>query len=902
MRYLYACFKGYIGFYNGLGLDKVEIDFSKCKYDIILIHGINGCGKSTLMNSLNPFPDPSSSFVPERDAEKILTIFDNGDLYNIRIVSPCGLKGERKQTKAFISKNGLELNDNGNITSYKEIIFSEFELDSNFISLSKLSVDDRGLGDKTPSERKKFAANIVDNLETYNDIYKTLNKKSLIFKSHINTLHTKIQNIGMKDALEGTLNQLKQKENSLNSRIMELNNLIVAIEAKSSIDEEEALRIKQINDKYNEIENIISLLMTEIKSLVHKTKIKEIDIEKKYNEDSELYKYYQSKISELKSIWIDKTKRMVNINDSINSLEADIVSLSSNLDQQLELKYTESNDKIKAIETELVSLNIDPSIDIFVLKQVLDCYEYFIRQIESIYEFADTDMLEYITKKYNPNIIEDITIEIYNLQKSLQMIDAEINIVKSNIDKVSVLKDRPKNCNNNSCPFISSSIDIEKKFGNMEKLTKMQMGLEKERDRIKQNIQNLELSKDKYYLWNKEAEKLLSLLAHIKENQEYLIMVNDNVLSNTDIIILGVSNMSSFNDIRDPKRIRDAWNLIEILKKEREVNISLSYEYKSFNEKVQLINSSNNILDKQKSERDQLSIEINDLKKELDSYQNLLSSLESRIEDETRFNNIYHQFIEKSKEKNEVEKEINIYKSKSSKALEQLNNIQNYRMEIDRLSNECRPITIDIQKISGQLTLLESYYIEYEQYKEKYNMIETLKKYCSPTGGGIQTIFMQLYMSKTLELSNQVLGMLFGGEYRLLDFIINQNEFRIPFVGSGLPVDDISSGSNSQICIMGTVINLVLLHQASTKYNIARLDEVDGGLDSRNRSEFVNFLFRVKSILQIEQLFAISHSLEADTSCVDIIKLKTYNEFGEYANLTGNIIYDYDEELKKTFN
>ena len=169
MRYIYASFKGYIGFYNGLGLEKLEIDFTKCKNNIVLICGGNGVGKSTLLNSLNPFPDPSSSFVPNMDAMKQLTLFDNGDTYQIKIISPADTKGGRKTTKAFISKNGLELNENGNVSSFKEIIFSEFDLDSNYISLTKLSSNDRGLGDKTPSERKKFVANIISNLDWYTD-------------------------------------------------------------------------------------------------------------------------------------------------------------------------------------------------------------------------------------------------------------------------------------------------------------------------------------------------------------------------------------------------------------------------------------------------------------------------------------------------------------------------------------------------------------------------------------------------------------------------------------------------------------------------------------------------------------------------------------------------------------
>ena len=72
MRYLRAQFKNYIGFYNGMNLDVVDIDFTKCQHNIILIGGKNGSGKSTLLNHLNPFPDGSNAFIPERSAEKNL--------------------------------------------------------------------------------------------------------------------------------------------------------------------------------------------------------------------------------------------------------------------------------------------------------------------------------------------------------------------------------------------------------------------------------------------------------------------------------------------------------------------------------------------------------------------------------------------------------------------------------------------------------------------------------------------------------------------------------------------------------------------------------------------------------------------------------------------------------------
>lgn len=897
MRYLYACFKNYIGFYNGLGLDKVEIDFTKCRNNIVLICGINGSGKSTLMDALNLFPDPNSSYIPERDGEKKLTLFDNGDTYNICIISQCDSKGGRKQTKAFISKNGLELNDNGNITSYKEIIFSEFELDANYISLSKLSGNDRGLGDKTPAERKRFVSNIVDNIEVYNDIYKTLNKKSLIFKSHINTLHTKIQNIGMKDNLEATLSSLKQRESIINSKIMELNNNIVAIEAKSTIDNDEAILIKRITDEYNEISNIVDLISVNMRSLVNKTKIKETEIQDRYKEDTELSHHYQSKISELKTLWTDKSKRLSSIEEDIISMEAEVASIDSNIDRQLEEKYKLSCKKLDSIKSELISYKINPDTDmIYIVKNVLNIYSDFINRLDNLYSYASPELLRFITIDYDPNIINKISLQLSESKDRLLKIEDECELIRRHIDELSILSNKPKDCKNTSCQLISNALKLQKKYSNINLEDKLN-SLLLDKQSIMDDICRLEKSRELYTNWVEEKNKLDILLNSIITNSDMFKQVNDNFMSDINNVIIGISNMSSFNDQRDPKKLTHIWNLLEELKKELELNTLLSYEYKSFKDKVSILNSTSSRLEKVKAERDSLTLEIVDIKQSLDKYESLNSSLGLRLDDEVKLNSIYSDFLDKSKEKKNLESRIKEFESKSSKALNQISLIDGYRLEINKLTKEYEPVKMEIDKISGQLTLLDSYYLEYNRYKEKYDLIETLKKYCSPTGG-IQTIFMQLYMDKTLELSNQILQMLFCGEYKLLDFIINQNEFRIPFIGSGLPVDDISSGSASQICIMGMIINLVLLHQASTKYNIGRLDEIDGPLDNRNRLEFINILNNIIRLLNIDQLFIISHSIEVDASSVDIIKLKYYDNFNE-SNLIGNIIYDYNDEIAK---
>ena len=896
MRYIYACFKNYIGFYNGLGgLEKLEIDFSKSRNNIILISGINGCGKSTLMSSLNPFPDPSSSYVPSKDAEKILTLIDGSDTYHIRITSPCDVKGNRKVTKAFISKNGLELNENGNISSYKEIIFSEFELDSNFASLSRLSSTDRGLGDKTPSERKKFASSIVDNLETYNSMYKTLNKKSLIFKSHINNLHTKIQNIGMKDNLEVSLNSLKNKEEELNGKIVNLNNQIVSIQTKYSINQEEALQIKKVKDDYSRVESIIESLKNKLALLSHKTHIEQDKIESKYNSDKELYSAYNSKINELKSLWQDKSNRASSYNDSIVSLEAKLSSYENILDNQLEKKYNESCNKLGVINSSLRGVGIESNTElIFPLMSVLGFYQKFIAQIENFYNDITQDHLDYIIYHYDPNMIDNIHKQLDETFILIDKAKSDSENIRQKMNKISVLSDRPKECKIDKCPFISDALEVKKLLGKMDieqelsKLLELQMSLSKRVTELNEKI-------DFYHFCNSKRSEYDEIIRGIYENSSNLSLFH-SYLVDIDKLNKMIFNMNSFNELKDPRKLIDGLNLLKELESEQKINSELKISYDAYNDKLNLITSQKDLLNKLIDSRSNLLREISDLRNEISNYESLRETLKSNLDTESEYISVYNQFLENKSILDSLQNELNKIEKKSSEALESINIIQGYQTTINSLKSELEPVKKDISYITGQLTLLESYYNEYNMYNEKYNMIETIKKYCNPTKGGIQTLFMQLYMGDTMRLSNEVLGLIFKGQYSLLPFEINETEFRIPFIGSGLPVDDISSGSNSQICMMGMIINLVLLYQASTKFNIANLDEIDLGLDSRNRLEFTQVLHSVVSILHIEQLFIISHSVELDSSNTDIIRLKTYEDFDNNQTNIGNIIYDYSKE------
>ena len=876
MRYLYACFSNYIGFYNGMGIRKLEIDFRKCQNHIILITGMNGSGKSTLLNALSPFPDSSASFVPNLDGEKRLIIFENGDTYEILISSPSDTKGGRKQTKAFIKKNGQELNENGNITSYKDIIFSEFDLDSNYLSLTKLSSNDRGLGDKKPAERKKFASSIIDNLETYNEIYKTLNKKSLIFKSHISNLHTKIQNIGTMDGLKMRLRSLEERNNAIQNEIYQLTTKTIEINTRASINQEEAQKMEKLLGEKKELESQISELYTKIKLFQKSLEIIPEDLNQKYDSDLSLLEGYRSKRDQYHMQWIADSEKLSAISKKIHELEINLETYCSNIDESLKERYESSLRMVQSLKSEIQKLDFDPNTDLLLpLSKLLDFLQKFVQKLDKFYEGNLTPEDLKILANYNINYTEELRNFLNQQTNTLQLLNVEIDQYNDKLRTISILENRPSNCKIDTCPFIANAVKLEKEIS-AEELISLIEGRQRKQKELSDLINQTMDQITHYTFLDEKFRELQSIISELEENRTRLIMFQVKDLIDIKTFLNHIACNYNFYPEREPKSLIALYNHLSELESENKSFFVLQAQYEAMQNKIQLVDSTKKSIEENKMEEEELTRIVYSEKKNHSSYSDFCTNLETKISQEKEYLSVYTSYLSLSQSLNEIKQEIKEMETKSYESLQSVMKLNDLKQEIQRLTTEANPIIEEMQKLSGQLTLLESYYQEYQEYNVKYDTIEKIKKYCSPTGGGIQTIFMQLYMSKTWELSNQILGMLFGGEYQLLEFVINQNEFRIPFIGSGLEVDDISSGSTSQICIMGMVINLVLFYQASTKFNIARLDEIDGGLDHRNRFEFVNALYRIISILNIEQLFIISHSIETDNSSVDIIKLKGY--------------------------
>jgi DNA repair exonuclease SbcCD ATPase subunit len=906
MKFRFIRLKNYIGIYNGLGLDEIYIDFTKCKYKKIVIKGDNGSGKSTLFNAIHPLPDSNDCFVPEVQAEKEFgLISDNGIDYHMFITHPVKDNGDRSPTKAFIRKFITEtlysnLNPTGNVGTYKEALFNEFNLDPNFIALSQISSEDRGLADKTPSERKKFINSIIECLEVYNNINKTLVKRSSIFKAMINSLTTKIDNIGDENKIQISLGSIEDRINKLTihkdmliKNLAESESIIKLLDPDLSIQKTYECICSQISEldiDINKIEN--SILDSKSKCGLDTINIEEIN--KLYkNVCSSIDKFNNNIYSEelyIKDLLTDreneardiqlKTRRLETLNSEYNFLELEkaIQTQEKNIIQYETLLTNIGFDKSTTISKDeyIIGLN--------TLKEIKDTIDVFRSNMNN--EIIQASINSIIMNIDIISIIATIQDQIDNLSIYIDDRLRELSYYEGLSDQLSLLEMRPKSCQIDGCSFISQALEASKLNPNLNINE-----LSREIDESKILLNNLISDKNKNELIQNGIQYINIIIRNIKSHSNILSKLpNGSIFSNKDEFLEKLANGSNFNEINTLYKFIDCANIFEMYSSGKQILHTLRTDYKIYESKNEIIEGLSKDIEQLNNRLNGLTERISNIKVDIFNNKRELEILEViKRSYEYLINNLKN-ISDLNTKKHELVNQFNSIKNNMIKIKEAIDNTNSINSDINNIIAELEPLIKDRDKIKYSLTLLQDYKNELVEYNEKYNYVETIKHYSSPTTG-IQTVFMKLYMDKTLSIANDLLSLLFDGEFILGRYIINEDEFRIPCIGSGLPHDDISSMSTSQICMISMILSFSLLYQSSTKYNILKLDEIDGGLDNSNRLQFTYVFDQLISMLKVEQSIMISHNVEMNLSNADLIILKMKDQI---PITEGNIIYKYE--------
>ena len=898
MKILYFRMKGYINILQGMGLDEIVIPFTDMKSRIVLIQGINGSGKSTILRALSPEPDSSESF--RRDVtvengitkvvcypgEKEIHYSDGTNIYKILFQHIPSSNKSTLSTKAFISKNGVELNPNGNVTSFKELRNDIFGINPIFLDMSIITSDKRGIVDMTPSNRRKYLASFIGSVDTFNSMYKIFSKKASLCKSRVNNLHTRIANIGDEAQLRLRLSSLKDQLKSLQN------------ERETYIKmREEAETLLQVLDPNGELVNLQQSLLDDVGST--KSEMKKIDQQcdsiyrDKINLDRDRdISYYQEELNKT----IEAIEGYTN---TFNDYTTKIAVLSGSKDNIL--KSIESDkSRLRGISTDILSSNIKESIDDLRSKTVLlenamqgydvndiqDISIDTLRQIKSIIEnlkdqlniFCDTydnSTIEEIIgiiedEKSISQIIDECRSELDKAKDSLNIIDKHIDSTIRDEEAVSKLSQRPDNCDNDNCPFIKVFIDISNKYKDTGYTPfETREKLEPIKHEINTKIKNISSRLTQLGVISNGIKQLEQILSSLSPFTQYYDKIGLNLDFHNICRIILNHDISLFDNL---SVINDAISYLET-KREYDASMNelklLESEYKAVSNNEALINSLNSSITNHE-------IELEDINNKLSKYTTEVVSLKDIINIFKEHKNEIETLISLLKRKEELGNTLNGLKEKYDKAKNDLKTIddklnqRNKAIEsLDRLDNNgtLTQVKEEIDRINYTLTSMIEYQEELKEYREKLERYTFMKDACSPGGGdGIQSAYVKMYMNEILSSCNYILSHMFQGTLQLGTPIIDENEFSIPFIGPwGLEVPDISNGSTAQKCMIGLAFACAaIMHSSDSGFIIPRFDEIDGGLDESNRISFIKVIDNILNIMNAEQCIMCSHNTEFD--------------------------------------
>lgn len=893
MRLLRLRLKNYIGIFNGMGLEDIEIDFSKCTHRILIIKGDNGTGKSTIFKALTPLSDSSINFIEEKTAIKEISYMMNDNtIVNIKYESVFKDK-TRKPTKCYMSKitqdgTVTNINPTNNITTAKEIIYDLFGLDDNFIVLSQLSANKKGLGGLKPSERKRYVNNIVSSLSAYSEMNKLMTTKSSVLKSILASISTKLSQIGNIELVknniiknEEALSSLKQKEESLVYKIASLNNKISEIDTTGNY-----------LDTYKDLSFRKTILEKEMKDLPET---------KEYSEDSLIinekeFSKYEAREEFLKQIIKDSFDKELSIKDEIDENTAKLESLYDN-NILSDVKDKINSTKLELSKYEKFTYLIDDYVNITDQDYELsnNAINKFNSNIDILISSYDKSIIEDCLKYENkPKTNINFDGVIRGLESSLQEQQETKNIVLELKKSADSFKNIPNDCNHKEdCPFIKEVVESHKRLDEYPTLDSILSNI----DSTNSKLEEVKIGYEKETTKTICSNEIKSIIDHIESILPIINKFPNINIQKKDIIHCireGLYLPADLSNYIENK------NIITIIS-------SLRENLKNLEETKSKIEGSSKESISLRSTLERLNLELDEvIKNKKSNVQELDSILTKKNEINTILNSIHIAKINKEKYEKfskEYEEVCNSIKEmdKNAESLQTLK--EEFRLrssELNLLRNDdLLNIKRSIEKDKYQLVLYDQYKKDYNEYMSKFNELQMLKKYTSIHG--IQTVYMSVFMNSILQETNNLLRYLFGGRFALQPFIINESEFNIPCADTeGRVREDISLMSDSQLSMISMLISFVLLKKSSDNYNIIKLDEVDDNLDNINRIQFSILIEHIMSGLGFDQCLIISHNNELDLSNTDIVvlKLESQEMVDSLYNSGGNIIFNYNEYRK----
>lgn len=853
MKITYIKLVNIASLYTGSNVNTLELDFSNAHSNIILITGPNGCGKTTLESCLHPFAyngsgdDRSSEslIIKKKDGYKEVHITNGIDEYIIKHFYTAS--GDSSHSvKSYITKNDVELNPNGNVSSFKEWVQLELGMTLDYLKLVRLGPNMTNFIDMKPTERKSYIGTMLDETDIYLRKLKKVSADLKTLKGMISRDTDRLNKLNITDisAEEQYLDQLCSKE------LKSIEDVLSSLASRRAVLRSKLEDIgKSPNALYTELENS-RRTVSDINSQLKNKRFKILESSKTNSDIQEELVTYSSTLEGLKA------RRSMLINDADNC--------SNDLDElYIKKQKLDSNEDIKSLVAIISSLTQDTkkdeikyrdfkptytSEDILTLLSLLDkwqsvlsaTYEIGEKPIKKVAKLMrqSEDVSSYISRKLNTIVSNNITTKSSDVLAYLKK-------------KFPALNHKMKTkCPDTSCQYVQ----------------------------VIENILDLsEQTTDK----SVESEDFYSYMqiAHSNINGVRNEMIqNSDLFSKMPESILKMFTIEEF--FRHVAKLEFIYDRIVINNE-----LTIIREYELYLGKLEKLEQSKDELKRLTSSQgsDFVDNRIHELEERLkDDKDNIVMLSERILEIEDKISEI-RRLSETKQEHDNLTSVLESEQENLSSLSTAWGNMRDYNDELLKISRQYELAERDKQRIMNNITavrsridIYRSITKELKKIRKEYDERE-MTRYSLSAKEGIPLIYINLYLKKTKKIVNELLDIVYGGELRITDFEVSADAFNIPYEKNGNIVSDAHYASQGEMSFLSTILSFALSMQSIAKYNIMLLDEVDGALDGNNRKNFILVLDHLMKKIGAEQVFLITHNNMFDMYNVSTVDLTHIN-------------------------
>lgn len=852
MKVTYLKLENFVNIKAGMKKTKIEIDLSQSKNKLILLCGPNGTGKTSLLSELHPFANSGNMdvrgeanlIIEGKDGYKEIHILDKDDKYIIKHHYLFSKKS--KSVKSFIAKNGIELNPNGNVKSFKEAVNEHLGLDHELLKLMRLGSNVTSLINMKSTNRKNFATKLFSDIEVYNGFYKKVSEEYRNIRAVMKSTADKISkfNIQDEDEFDKQIELTQCEIDNYNTDKDMIQKEINVLESKINdikIDDEELVKesFKSLESEINSANSLLTL----VRNMNMGKKEYELTREKEKQE-------LDLKLLECKNN-IDKaiSERDIYYNQRQDLEET--LKRAASIERINNLKTTINEYKVKTeqLKKELKSRTRYDKTVLLLLKDHCQKTADYIREL-NIYKDKDIKKLMEVILT-NDDISDYLESNISKHKSTYDNLNAEIiSIENMNIEFNFEIGD---NRCTEDCPYKQFYLQTIGKKKNLTKFIE-------ERNKVNKEILQAE---ELYNLYN----NLLFIKKHIESYEhDYQIPIEYNYILCFENYIIGkpIVNTSLLN-----LAIDDSEKFMMLEKYENDL-IGFENEYEIIKSSgLDIIEIENKLLDinDKINERDNIIQSVNISKQEIEKE---LIEHERQTEEILKALSVKESIDELNKQFDLIKERLNEIEKLKIERSEYLTTLNRDKLELTKIKEYISRLTTKIEQLKFNRDTYNNLVTDHKALQLLFEDADVIRDSLNASKG-IPLIFLQVYLKNCPIMMNNLLDTIYNGELQIEGFLIDENEFRIPFNKSGIKVPDISFASQGESSFISIVLSLSLIIQSMTKYDIICLDELDGPLDTKNREQFIRVLYEFIRQTGSEQIFLISHNNMFESENVDLI-------------------------------